>query len=187
VRLVVPIIVTAVLVPVGTTAAAPSARTLDFTKVVHHTAPIKNQAFLRLPLGASALIVDGLDNSVASYPLLNEGSVSAIQRTPWRRQFVLAVFSLWPTRGYDVAVRRVTVQQIGGGLEQLCVVAGLKAPRPGRVVLQERTLVYDVVRVAREHGNAPSPHAVVVRSTRGALLDWTKDGRPVRPGVCHAR
>jgi hypothetical protein len=178
------LIVAAALLPVGAAAAAPSAETLPFTKLLHKSTPIKGP--FRFPLGMSAFVVDSVDNTLSSFPLLNEASVSVIQRTPWRRQFVVALFSIWPTHGYDVEVRRVTVQRIGGGLDQLCVVAAVKAPPPGKVVLQERTSAYDIVRVAREGPGASAPHAVVLRSARGHLLDWTRDGRPVRPKVCHA-
>jgi hypothetical protein len=184
VRTLVPLIAAAALLPIGTAAAAPAARTLTFTELLHKTIPVKGP--FGSQLGTSAVVVDGGDNALASYPLLNEASVSAIEVTPWRRQFVVAVFSLFPTRGYDVAVRRIKVQQIGGGLEQLCIIAAVKAPAPGRVVLQERTSVYDVVRVTREAAGAPAPHAAVVRSPQGKLLDWTRDGRPVRPKVCRA-
>ena len=182
-RFLVTAIVAAALVPVGTAAAAPTARTLAFTKLLHRSAPVKGPFQLRL--GTSALVIDSTDDAPnVSDPLLNEGGVAAIQRTPWRRQFVVGVFTVWPTRGYDVAIRRITVQEIGGGLEQLCVVAAVKTPAPGRVVLQERTSVYDVVRVTRDRAGFVVPHAVVVRSGEGRLLYWTRDGRPVRPKVC---
>ena len=183
-RPLVPIVIAAALVPLGTAGAASAARTLSFTKLVHRSTPMKGPFPLRL--GTSALVMDSGESApIESDPLLNEGSVAAIHRTQWRRQFVVGIFSLWPTRGYDVAVRRITVQQIGGGLEQLCVIAAVKAPPPGRVVLQERTAVSDVVRVARDRPGFAAPHAVVVRSGQGRLLYWTKDGRPVRPDVCH--
>jgi hypothetical protein len=138
----------------------------------------------QLRLGTSALVLDSLNAAdIASDVLLNDASVAAIQRTHWQRQFVVGVFSVWPTRGYDVSIRRVTAQQIGGGLEQLCVVVAVRTPAPGRVVLQERTAAYDVVRVTRAPGYVV-PHAVVVRTGHGRVLYWTRDGRPVRPGVC---
>jgi Fe2+ transport system protein FeoA len=185
VRFLVPLIVAVALVPVGTSAAAPTARTFTFTKLLHRATPMKGP--LQLRLGTSALVLDSLNAAdIASDVLLNDASVAAIQRTQWQRQFVVGVFTVWPTRGYDVAIRRVTAQQIGGGLEQLCVVVAVRTPAPGRVVLQERTAAYDVVRVAREPAGYVVPHAVVVRSGHGHLLYWTKDGRPVRPGVCRA-
>jgi hypothetical protein len=185
VRSLVPIIVAAAVLPVGTASAAATARTLSFTKLLHGSAPVKGP--FQLPLGTTALVIDSAETAPSSSDsLLDEGSVAAIQRTPWRRRFVLGIFSTWPTRGYGIAVRRITVQQIGGGLEQLCVVAAVKTPAPGRVVLQERTSVYDLVLVARDPAGSGAPHAVVVRGRHGRLLYWTRDGRPVRPDVCHA-
>jgi len=120
-------------------------------------------------------------------------AVALMRQTDFRRQFVFGVLTTWPTRGYDVRIRTIAVQHIGGGAEQLCVTVARHAPPPGRVVLQERTSVFDYVRVSREAANIEAPTSVVVRGMRGRLLYATNNSlgtfnapsRPVRARVCH--
>ena len=101
--------------------------------------------------------------------------------------------SSWPTRGYKVFILRVSLQHIGGGAEQLCVVAGRQAPPPGRVVLQEATSTYSFVSIARGAPGEHAPQAIVVRGPHDRLLFKTIERgsfnsfHPVRPDVCRAK
>jgi hypothetical protein len=183
-RSLVPILVAAVALP-ATASATPSARWLSFARLLHGS-PRMGSQFAPV-LGTAVLVVDNADNAPSeSDVFLDEPSVTRINQTNWRRSFVLGVFATWPTRGYDVTIRRISLQHIGGGAQQLCVLAAVKTPAPGRVVLQERTTTYDIVTVRRRPANLVAPTSVVVRGMHGRLLYANKDDHPVRPDVCHA-
>jgi hypothetical protein len=192
-RFLLSILVAAAALPIGAASATPAARSLSFTRLFHGSGHVASA--IRQPLGTWPLVIDSQENapSTSDYlygaqtPGLNEHNVERINRTDWRRRFVVGIFSTWPTRGYDVAIKRISLQHIGGGVQQLCLVAALHMPAPGRVVLQERTSVYDLVQVAREPTNLVAPSSVVVRGVHGRLLYANKDNHPVRPDVCHAR
>ena len=169
----------------GAAPAAAGAQRLSFTRLLHGSARVAGPISPRF--GTSTLVIDTAENARNAAILVSERNVGLIERTPWRRQFVVGVFSLWPTRGYDVSIRRISLQHIGGGVQQLCIVAALHTPAPGRVVLQERTSVYDLVQVERDPTNLVAPSSVVVRGVHGRLLYANKDNHPVRPDVCHAQ
>jgi hypothetical protein len=197
------------LVPLGVAAgvlvaaasATPAAQQLTFTQLAHGSVRIGSTPFGFAPaLGTSLLLADGpndlADETDQSWAALgvNHSTVESIRATDWRRRFVFGVFTAWPTRGYDVRIQRITVQHIGGGAQQLCVTVSRHGPRPGQVVLQERTSVYELVQVRRESANLPAPESVVIRGIHGRLLyvntntspgGFNTTNHPVRPDVCH--
>ena len=109
---------------------------------------------------------------------------------PWRRRFVVGVVTTHTTDGYAVSIRRITLQAIGGGNRQLCVVAAVTGPRPGRVVLQERTAAYHIVSTPNDVLPSFEAPPAVLRDVSGKLL-YKPGGfgfsTPVRPDVCRAR
>lgn len=113
-----------------------------------------------------------------------------LESTPWQRRFLVGVISTHTTDGYAIAIRRITLQSIGGGRQQLCVVAALDRPTPGRIVLQERTSAYHVVSVPRSVLTSFDVPPAVLRDVSGKLLDKPSasgfGNTVVRPDVCRA-
>jgi hypothetical protein len=192
------LIVAAGLLGVLPASAAPAAQQLAFTGLAHGSSRIGGP--FGAAVGTSIFLADGPDALAGDTDQYWEGlgvkpsAVERVRRTNWRRQFVFGVFASWPTRGYDVRIRRLEVQHIGGGVEQLCVTLARHGPPPGRVVLQEHTSVYDLVLVTRTAANISAPESVVVRGIHGRLLYMTGNTNPggfntpthpVRPKVCH--
>jgi hypothetical protein len=199
VRFPVLLIVAVGLLGVGSASAAPAAQPLAFTELVHGSSRIGGP--FAPTVGTSVLLADRAEDLAGDTDQFWEAigvtrpAVERIRQTDWRRRFVFGVFTMWPTRGYDVRIRGIVVQQIGGGAQQLCVTVARHGPPPRRVVLQERTSVYDLAQVKRGAANLAAPGSVVVRGTHGRLLYVTTNtspgafnapSHPVRPDVCHA-
>jgi hypothetical protein len=193
------VIVAAGLLGVASASAAPAAQTLVFRELVHGSSRIAGP--FAAPVGTSIFLVDEAESLAQESDTywkalgVSSGDVERIRETNWRRKFVFGVFSTWPTRGYELRIRRITLQHIGGGVGQLCVTVARHGPPPGHVVLQERTSVYDLVQVTRQAANLSTPGSVVIRGIHGRLLYTTGNvsnsgfntqTHPVRPDVCHA-
>ena len=183
---------TAALCGLALPGAAGAAR-LPFAKLV--------QGSSRLPIFGgrvqyemSALVVDPLGATLRPDDLqveLGKKATNTIANVDWRRRFALGVLSSLPTRGYTISIHRVSLQHIGGGATQLCVVAVRHGPPAGRVVLQEPTSAYSFVSVKRTRRDALAPTTVVVRGPNGRLLFVTRSDGPfdtsghrARPDVC---
>jgi hypothetical protein len=169
---------------IAVTAASAADRRLSFTRLVHNPKALKGP--FAPPVGTTVLVLDSVQNAIDADPFVEETTLTRINETNWRRNFVVGVLVTWPTRGYDVVIRRISLQRLEGGVQQLCVVAAVKTPAPRRVVLQERTTTSDVVRVRRQPANLLVPRSVVVRGEHGRLLYKNTDDHPVRPRACHA-
>lgn len=170
------------------TAGAAGAQRLAFTKLV------QGSSKLVIPGGqisyeTSALVIDPLGASIRPGDLqleLKDKDINVLSAVPWRRQFVLGVLSALPTRGYRISIMRVSLQHIGGGAVQLCVVASRQGPG-GRVVLQEATSAYSFVAVDRASHGTPAPTTVVVRGIHGRLLFVTQRDGPFDSSSHHSR
>jgi hypothetical protein len=143
----------------------------------------------------SALVIDPLAGTLRPQDLqfeLDKKAVETVVAVDYRRRFVLGVLSSLPTRGYTISIHRVSLQHIGGGATQLCVIAARQGPPPGRVVLQEPTSSYSVVSVERPRPGALMPTRFVLRGVHGRLLSVSQSGPfesgggGARPDVCRA-
>lgn len=176
-------------------AGAAGAEPLRFTKVGNGSTKL----FIvggRVGFTTSAVVVDPYSDVVRPQDLeqqLDRTTFAALDRVQWNRRYVVGVMSAWPTHGYRVFILRVSLQHIGSGAVQLCVVAARQAPRPGPVVLQEPTSTYAFISIARAAPGERAPQAVVLRGPHDRLLYKTAERgsfnsfHPVRPNVCHAR
>ena len=175
----------------GAAAAAP----LPFTKVGNGSTKL----FVFGPSGGfttSAVVVDPLADTVRPEDLeqqLDRTTFAALSNVPWNRRYVVGILSDWPTHGYRTFIFSVSLQHIGNGAVQLCVVAARRAPPPGPVVLQEPTSTYSFVSIARSAPGVRAPQSVVVRGPNDRLLFKSVEKgsfnsfHPVRANVCHAR
>ena len=105
-------------------------------------------------------------------------------RSHLRTVEITAFAGLFPTGGYSIHIRRLTVEKVvaqGGTTIQLCVHVEITAPPPDALVIQAITWPHEIVTAHLFSFGREGPDVWVLQNVRGRAMAWSKGAVP---GLC---
>jgi hypothetical protein len=177
----------AALVPSGAARHQLRTRPVQFTTLWHKSAEGtgKSPYFRQTTPAITAYVYERIADAQYAAPIyLSKAHLDTLDRFAWSKRFLLLASVVRPTTGYSITIKRITYQHVSAQIQQFCVIAAIKKPRPNEPMERRLNASIHVVQIPRRGFGFTITHAVVLRDVSGKLL-W-KGYDFVRPALCKA-